>query len=570
VSKIGRNQQCPCGSGAKYKRCHGALTPQPKSAAANSPRPDIARIALMRHEARLKEIEKQFGLGRPPISFESHGYKMVAVGPEIHWSPQWKTFPDFLMYYFRYIMGAPWGQAQLAKPREQWHPLFAWYSITCEYQQKVIVVPAQPASYPVTGAACGVMWLTYGLYLLRHNADIQSRLLQRLRAADPVQIFGALYEVIIAAAMILAGFELELENEEDGTTTHCEFTATSKFTRKRFSVEVKVCHPGRTQHRESRSRALRQLSGALAKAANHPRIVCIDLNTPMPAGATPQDTDTLLRQEMRRLRRQENSLQIHGAPAPPAYLALTNFPFRFDLDETRIPRGALLEGFKIPRLVSGVGFASLRALSEFQTEHADPLRFAKTFTEMQIPSTLDGDLPSRAFAQGQRDAPLLIGERYWVAGPDGRQVPAELMSAVLTESTMSVTAVMRPDDGHHIIVTIPITQDELNAYRESPETFFGAYEPQAKATHPLELYETILSVYRDTPRDRLLEFIGAHPNMDYLRSLPQDELVKIYAEGVTANILKAKAARPPDPPAPSEGTMSPPLKSNHPPPRRPP
>jgi hypothetical protein len=40
------------------------LTPEPKSAAANAPRPDVARIALMRHEARQKEIEKQFGFGR--------------------------------------------------------------------------------------------------------------------------------------------------------------------------------------------------------------------------------------------------------------------------------------------------------------------------------------------------------------------------------------------------------------------------------------------------------------------------------------------------------------------------
>ena len=23
VQKVGRNQQCPCGSGKKYKRCHG-------------------------------------------------------------------------------------------------------------------------------------------------------------------------------------------------------------------------------------------------------------------------------------------------------------------------------------------------------------------------------------------------------------------------------------------------------------------------------------------------------------------------------------------------------------------
>jgi hypothetical protein len=86
---------------------------------------------------------------------------------------------------------------------------------------------------------------------------------------------------------------------------------------------------------------------------------------------------------------------------------------------------------------------------------------------------------------------------------------------------------------------MPVSQDELNAYRESPETFFGAYEPQTRAEHPVELYETILSVYRNTPRERLLEFMAAHPNIEYFRSLPQFELTKIYAEGIATNILRS-------------------------------
>jgi hypothetical protein len=156
------------------------------------------------------------------------------VGPELHYSKTWKTFPDFLMGYFKTMMGAEWGQAQLAKSRDRWHPLFTWYAMTCEYQKKTILKPGEPTSAPMTGAAYGIMWLTYGLYLLKHNAEIQLRLLQRLRTSDPVQIFGALHEVMIAAAMIRAGFALELENEADGSQTHCEFTATSKATGKRF------------------------------------------------------------------------------------------------------------------------------------------------------------------------------------------------------------------------------------------------------------------------------------------------------------------------------------------------
>jgi hypothetical protein len=124
-----------------------------------------------------------------------------------------------------------------------------------------------------------------------------------------------------------------------------------------------------------------------------------------------------------------------------------------------------IEGFKIPRLRSDAPFTSLRELSDFNAEHADPTRFAQTLIEMQIPSTLDGELPSRAF-DPHREARILIGERYLVPDADGREVPGELVSAAVTESDMSMAAVMRLNDGTHLIVRMPITQDELNAYRE--------------------------------------------------------------------------------------------------------
>jgi hypothetical protein len=535
VSKIGRNDRCHCGSGKKYKRCHGggAPTPPPLADAAQN----FARIALMRHQARQKEIETQFGLGRPPISLELNGYQLVAVGPELHWSKKWKTFPDFLMDYFKKIMGSEWGQAQLAKPREKWHPLFSWYAMTCEYQKKVITTPGQPTSAPMMGAACGILWLTYGLYLLRHNAEIQTRLLQRLRTPDPVQIFGALQEVIVAAAMIRAGFELELENEADGSETHCEFTATSTITGKRFSVEVKVCNPGRSDANDNRPRTIRQLSGALAKTAKHPRIVCIDLNQPVPADSTIQYTEQVIRQEMQRIRRAEKYLKT----APAAYIVLSNFPFRFDLEGTNYPRAALLEGFKIPRLSSHTPFTSVRDLSEFNAEHADPSRFVQALGRMQIPSTLDGELPSRAFGGKGPLPPILIGERYMVPDADGREVPGELVSAVMVENQMKVAAVVRLDSSSTIVVTMPITEVEPNTYKESPETFFGTYQPNPKVEHPVDLYEWMLESYRQTPRERLLELLAENSDIASLRELPQLELAKIYSERMTYSVVARNA-----------------------------
>jgi hypothetical protein len=490
----------------------------------------------MRHQARQKEIESQFGLGRPPISLELNGYRLVAVGPEIHWSKAWKTFPDFLMDYFKKKMGSEWGQAQSTKPRDQWHPLFAWYAMTCDYQKQFITTPGQPTGAPITGAVCGILWLTYGLYLLRHNAEIQSRLLQRLRAADPVQVFGALQEVIIAAAMILAGFELELENEADGSETHCEFTATSKFTGKRFSVEVKVCNPGTSGENVARNRTLRQLSHALSKAAKHPRIVCIELNRQIPGDGAPQAIEQLLRREMLRIRHNEKNLRIQDRPPPRAYVLLSNFPFRYDLHGTSYVRAALLEGFKIPGLDGkAVQFTSSRELSEFRAEHADPFRFVEKLLKMQIPTTLDGELPGKAF--GEPRTRLLVGERYLVKDGERRDVAGELLQASVLETEMSIVGLFRLDDGDTILCKMPLTEAELNVYRDSPETFFGIYEPNRKMKGADKLYEWLLSAYRQTPCERLLELMIEHPDIESLRKLPQLELAKIYADRAACSIV---------------------------------
>jgi hypothetical protein len=168
------------------------------------------------------------------------------------------------------------------------------------------------------------------------------------------------------------------------------------------------------------------------------------------------------------------------------------------------------------------------------------LRFAETFKEMQIPSTLDGELPSKAF--GEKGVPILIGERYLVQDEQGREVAGELVSAVMMESENSVMATMRLNDGIHINVSMPVSEQELDIYRESPQTFFGVYEPAAKVEHPVDMYEFILSVYKDTPRERLLEFMADHPHVDQFRSLPQSELAKIFAEAVAQKHVSSRTS----------------------------
>jgi hypothetical protein len=60
------------------------------------------------------------------------------------------------------------------------------------------------------------------------------------RFKDSANFQGAFLELFAANVLIRAGFQLMLEDEGDGTSKHCEFTAVSRETGKKYWVKVKV------------------------------------------------------------------------------------------------------------------------------------------------------------------------------------------------------------------------------------------------------------------------------------------------------------------------------------------
>jgi hypothetical protein len=136
MTKIGRNTPYPCGSGKKYKHCCGKLSSSAPQGLGPS-RESIAqmRLQIARHEAREHQRRLMQGLGRPIISFEDHGYRIVAIGNQLRWSKAWRTFPDFLFDYIKYVLTPEWGNAELKKPESERHPLLDWYRKVCEFQQ---------------------------------------------------------------------------------------------------------------------------------------------------------------------------------------------------------------------------------------------------------------------------------------------------------------------------------------------------------------------------------------------------------------------------------------------------
>ncbi len=224
------------------------------------------------------------------------------------------------------------------------------------------------------------------------------------------------------------------------------------------------------------------------------------------------------------IRAQERNLKVGNDPAPPAYVILTNFPLGFDLDGAGPTRAALIEGFKIPRLTTSAKFDSLQELSEFNAEHADPIRLTNSLAMMTLPQTLDGSLPGQTFGQPLEFERLLIGGEYVVKDTNGNDVPGILESAVVDEGRSSVFGIFRLGDGSYVKNIVPVSSAELAIYRDSPETFFGKYEPRNKVEHPVELYEFILSSYKSTPKEKLLEFMKGHPQSGALAKMEQAEL----------------------------------------------
>ena len=131
-NKVGRNDPCPCGSGKKYKKCHGAAS-APAFRIHEGPLPEAVRKKVEEHKAAEQQRQEQQGLGKPIISEMFHGYRFVAVGSRLYYSNRWKTFHDFLDHYIKSVLGGEWGTEELQKPAVERHPLLVWYQTGTRY-----------------------------------------------------------------------------------------------------------------------------------------------------------------------------------------------------------------------------------------------------------------------------------------------------------------------------------------------------------------------------------------------------------------------------------------------------
>jgi hypothetical protein len=460
---------------------------------------------------------------------------MVAVRNTVYFSDQWKTFPDFLNDYIKLKLDPAWGNAEIAKPLAERHPIMQWYDAFTRYQRETIKEPGVVHNAAVTGIVACYLGLAYSLYLLDHNVELQTRLIRRLK--DPANFQGAYYELMVANTLIRAGFTLTLEDETDATSKHCEFAAVSQRTGKKYWVEAKMRSIagllGKTDKDGGAdgnpiARLTSHLNGALRKPAADARLVFIDLNAEpdLVHGQKPVWFDAAVD----RLEQYEAKELPAGVSA---YVFVTNMAFHRQLGSSPVivamPFGLGIPDFNKP------GMGRLTEAYRRKQKHIDAHHIGDAFAEYtNFPNTFDGTLPSKAFGDGVMG--FSIGETYHFDNIDGESLIGTVQSATVSEHDRLVYIGVTDIQGMSRIVQYPISERELADYKAHPDAFFGQIVPVSKKiTDRYSMFEWLMeTAYKDLTRETLLERVAPSPDFETLKHASDDELRAAYCEAMVA------------------------------------
>ena len=544
MAKTGRNQPCPCGSSKKYKHCHGSFGAGAPESGGLTPNFDDGLARTVRQaEADRKQREKQQGYGRPIISGEVAGHRLVAVGNTAYASRRWKTFHDFLREYLIARLGADWFKAERARPQDQWHPIVRWYDQAVADIRRNGTKVGEIYRSSMTGAQRAFLNLAYNLYLIAHHAEpkdakaLLATFIERLRSERADDFIGKLFETYAAAAFLKAGFQLTYEDETDEGTSHVEFVATYPKTGKKFSVEVKSRNRAAAEDGPvddiKRLRVASKMNRALGKKGDYTRVVMIEVN--IPDVIKDQALDGWPKAALAQIRHAEKCPAPNGSEKPSAYVIVTNHAFHNNLEAVDVGTQTLAAGCHIPDFGPDVPFNRLKAVLESEQRHQEIFALMDSMRDhYEIPTTFNGENPELAF-QPETDVPLLrLGEWYAVPGPDGREIPGRLMDAIVDENKKTVMGTYQTASGH-FMVTCPLTDAEFVAWKRHPETFFGEVRQHSgsKAENWLELAKFLHETYQHTPCDKLLEWSKDAPDYeDHLCKLSQQDLAIVYCERI--------------------------------------
>lgn len=521
MRKIGRNEKCPCKSGKKFKKCHGA-NGNTRYIPSSISKEEIQALHKQQEGKRVQK-EKQQGKGKGIIATKFQNGIAVALGNRVYNFPKAKTFHDVLMDYPISVFGRDWFKNQLPKDQCE-QPFFVyWYKKANEQMSANQTESGQINNIPMTGAIRAYLDLSWNLFLIQNDAEIEKILLRRLKKTHGPTFQGVLYETYVASAFIKAGFKIEFEDETDSTTTHGEFFATHS-SGKKYLVEAKTKQPNSNIDNFTNS-----LQKALKKETELERIIFIELNLSKIDDSTSENV-------LKRMHESESAITIDGNPSPKAYVFFTNHPAQFNLDSVPQSFAFFFNGFKIhdfPAYIEHLGGEDYIKAKKRDAPLYDLID--SLVTNNEIPSTIDGELPEFTYNL-PKDSPtrLIIGNKILVDTKSGEE-EAIIEDGIVFESKREAVCTLKLKDNNRIIYNFPLTDNEMSAYKRSPDTFFGIHKvvSNKEISTPSEFFDFMYRSYQNSPKNKLIEFLTPLIGNQELEAKTQEQLAILYCETIT-------------------------------------
>jgi len=222
--------------------------------------------------------------GVPAVVLGSGVYEVDPRRPPIH----------FLLPYVSRQLPEGWEKGERARPQPDRHPLLVWMeALAGDLEELSGSSDLEGLKRALSPESLAMILIANDLYTLDRARKLQRVLLDR--ATNPDGFQGAAHEIAVSATMIRAGFDIDFEDESDGSVKHPELVATHYETGVRVAVEAKSVHrqgvlgftggkPPPEAESANPHKVVSQIYGqierALPKAKPLPFIVFVDLNLP--------------------------------------------------------------------------------------------------------------------------------------------------------------------------------------------------------------------------------------------------------------------------------------------------
>lgn len=200
------------------------------------------RLRFAEKDGEHRRFQERYGFARPPMATKMGDKWLIAIGSRIYIQTKegGYNFVNALLDHALEFFGSTFVDQEEAKPFASRHPAMQWLFMAVERDQRLELEGNSDPRARQTGAGAAWLRFAYDLYTIADNSKLQADLRRRLLSGLDWQ--GARHELRVAALCIVAGFDLEFEDESDGSRTHPEFIATDKTGGLQIAVEAKSRH----------------------------------------------------------------------------------------------------------------------------------------------------------------------------------------------------------------------------------------------------------------------------------------------------------------------------------------